>query len=195
VKESVFPFAKFPGVDTILGPEMRSTGEVMGIADTFARAFQKSMLATGQSVEPIERGAKKRRAFISVKDEDKPVACLIARRLRSMGFEIIATAGTAQALGRARIPAESINKVNEGSPHVVDAIRSGTVAIVVNTTIGAREVRDSFSLRRQTLLANIPYFTTIAAALAACDAVEAQRGDSTIRVKPIQEWNAEMAEG
>jgi carbamoyl-phosphate synthase large subunit len=194
VKESVFPFSKFPGVDTMLGPEMRSTGEVMGIADTFARAFQKSMLATGQSVEPIARGALKRKAFISVKDEDKPVACLIARRLRAMGFEIIATRGTAAALARARIPSEVINKVNEGAPHVVDAIRSGTVAIVINTTIGAKEVRDSFSLRRQTLLANIPYFTTIAAALAACDAVEAQRGDSTIRVKALQEWNAEMNE-
>jgi carbamoyl-phosphate synthase large subunit len=179
----------------MLGPEMRSTGEVMGIADTFARAFQKSMLATGQSVEPIARGAHKRKAFISVKDEDKPVACLIARRLRAMGFEIIATRGTAAVLARARIPSEVINKVNEGAPHVVDAIRSGTVAIVINTTIGAKEVRDSFSLRRQTLLANIPYFTTIAAALAACDAVEAQRGDSTIRVKALQEWNAEMIDG
>jgi carbamoyl-phosphate synthase large subunit len=195
VKESVFPFAKFPGVDTILGPEMRSTGEVMGIADTFARAFNKSMLATGHAIETSQRGEARKKAFISVKDEDKPVACLIARRLRAMGFEIIATKGTATALARARIPSEIVNKVNEGSPHVVDAIRSGTVSIVVNTTIGAREVKDSYSLRRQTLLANIPYFTTIAAALAACDAVESQRGESTLRVKSLQEWNAEMADG
>ena len=109
-----------------------------------------------------------------------------------MGFEILATQGTAAALARARIPAEVINKVNEGSPHVVDAIRSGTIAIVINTTIGAKEVRDSFSLRRQTLLTNIPYFTTIAAALAACDAIEAHRGEAGVRVKSLQEWNAEV---
>src|SRR6185295_4514097 len=114
---------KFPGVDTILGPEMRSTGEVMGIADTFARAFYKSMLSAGLDVS-----ADKRRVFISVKDEDKPLACIIARRLRAAGYEIVATRGTASALSRARIPAEGINKVLEGSPHVVDAIRSGTIA-------------------------------------------------------------------
>ncbi len=190
VKESVFPFAKFPGVDTMLGPEMRSTGEVMGIAETFARSFAKSMLASGVEVGPPEANSPRRKAFISVRDEDKPVACLIARRMRAMGFEIVATRGTAAALQRARIPAEVINKVNEGTPHVVDALRSGKVAIVVNTTMGAKEVRDSFSLRRQTLLQNIPYFTTIAAAVAACDAIEAQR-EGTLRVKSLQEWNAE----
>jgi carbamoyl-phosphate synthase large subunit len=184
VKESVFPFTKFPGVDTILGPEMRSTGEVMGIADTFARAFGKSMLASGMDLA----GTKRKKVFISVKDEDKPVAALIARRLRALGFEIIATRGTAQAIQRARIPCDAINKVNEGSPHVVDAIKSGTIAVVINTTIGAKEVRDSFSLRRQTLLENLPYFTTIAAALAACDAIEAS--DSGVRVRSLQEWGA-----
>ncbi len=190
VKQSVFPFTKFPGVDTILGPEMRSTGEVMGIADTFARAFYKSMLAAGLDVRvpaATEGGAKKR-VFISVRDVDKPVACIIARRMRAAGFEILATRGTAAALARARIPSEAINKVLEGSPHVVDAIRSGTIAMVVNTTIGAREVRDSYSLRRQTLLMNIPYFTTIAAALAACDAIESARGDGGVRVRSLQEW-------
>ncbi len=187
VKESVFPFAKFPGVDTILGPEMRSTGEVMGIADTFARAFGKALLASGIPIEAPAPGTT-RRAFISVKDEDKPVAMHIARRLRSLGFEICATRGTAAALARARIPAEAINKVNEGAPHVVDAIRSGSISVVVNTTIGAKEVRDSYSLRRQTLLSNVPYFTTIAAALAACDALEATRGDTHPSVKSLQEW-------
>jgi carbamoyl-phosphate synthase large subunit len=188
VKQSVFPFAKFPGVDTILGPEMRSTGEVMGISDTFARAFHKSLIAAGLDV-----GApgEKRKVFISVKDEDKPVACIIARRLRAAGFEILATRGTAAALHRARIPAEGINKVLEGSPHVIDAIRSGTIAIVVNTTIGAREVKDSYSLRRQTLLMNIPYFTTIAAGLAACDAIESARGETAVRVRSLQEWAAD----
>jgi len=188
VKQSVFPFAKFPGVDTILGPEMRSTGEVMGIADTFARAFYKSMIAAGLDVKLPVASEAKRRVFISVKDEDKPVACIIARRLRAAGYEILATRGTAQALARARIPAEIINKVLEGGPHVVDAIRSGTISMVVNTTIGAREVKDSYSLRRQTLLMNIPYFTTTAAALAACDAIEVARGDGGVRVKSLQEW-------
>ena len=195
VKQSVFPFTKFPGVDTILGPEMRSTGEVMGISDTFARAFHKSMLAAGLDVRlppdgRAEDAGKGRKVFISVRDEDKPVACIIARRLRAAGYEIVATRGTAAALQRARIPATAINKVLEGSPHVVDAIRSGTIAVVVNTTIGAREVKDSYSLRRQTLLMNIPYFTTIAAALAACDALEAALGDREVRVRSLQEWGA-----
>jgi carbamoyl-phosphate synthase large subunit len=185
VKESVFPFTKFPGVDTILGPEMRSTGEVMGISDTFARAFGKAMLASGLDVpSPSDQ---RRRAFVSVKDEDKPAIVHIARRLRALGFEICATRGTAAALARARIPAQVVNKLNEGAPHVVDAVRSGTIAVVVNTTIGAREVRDSYALRRQTLLANIPYFTTIAAALAACDALEVGPRDR-LAVKSLQEW-------
>ena len=186
VKQSVFPFQKFPGVDTMLGPEMRSTGEVMGIADTFARAFGKSMLATGLA---IASGRDGKRAFISVKDADKPAACHIGRRLRAMGYGLIATRGTAAAFQRARLPCEVVNKVNEGGPHVVDAIKSGSIAIVVNTTLGAREVRDSYSLRRQTLLANIPYFTTIAAALAVCDAIEASQGETQVAVRSLQEWN------
>jgi carbamoyl-phosphate synthase large subunit len=188
VKESVFPFAKFPGADTILGPEMRSTGEVMGISDTFARAFGKAMLASGTKLDVPEGGTPRRRAFVSVKDDDKPAAIHIARRLRALGFDVLATAGTAAAIERARIPVAVVKKVNEGSPHVVDAIRSGTVAIVVNTTRGAKEVRDSYSLRRQTLLANIPYFTTIAAALAACDALEAAEGKPDAHVRSLQEW-------
>jgi carbamoyl-phosphate synthase large subunit len=188
VKQSVFPFAKFPGVDTILGPEMRSTGEVMGISDTFARAFYKSMLAAGLDVRLSSDGGSKKLVFISVRDIDKPVACIIARRMRAAGYEIVATKGTAAALHRARIPTATVNKVLEGSPHVVDAIRSGAIAMVVNTTFGAREVKDSYSLRRQTLLMNIPYFTTIAAALAACDALESARGDGGVRVRSLQEW-------
>jgi len=188
VKESVFPFQKFPGVDTILGPEMRSTGEVMGIADTFARAFGKSLAAASS---PIAPPGKRARMFLSVKDEDKPVACIIARRMRAVGYEILATKGTAAALARARIPAETINKVTDGSPHVVDALRSGSIAMVVNTTIGAKEVKDSYSLRRQTLLLNIPYFTTMAAGLAACDALEAAQGNPKVTVRSLQEWAAE----
>jgi carbamoyl-phosphate synthase large subunit len=188
VKESVFPFAKFPGVDTILGPEMRSTGEVMGIAGTFARAFGKAMLASGIELGLPEAPARTRRVFISVKDDDKPAAIHIGRRMRALGFDVVATGGTAAALTRARVPVEVVKKVNEGSPHVLDALHSGTIAIVVNTTLGAKAVNDSYSLRRQTLLANIPYFTTIAAALAACDALEAAQGDPGVRVKSLQEW-------
>jgi carbamoyl-phosphate synthase large subunit len=189
VKESVFPFAKFPGVDTMLGPEMRSTGEVMGIAETFARAFAKAMSASGLEIEPLVREAKaQHRVFLSVRDQDKPAIVHIAKRLWALGFQLVATRGTAAALTRARLPAEVINKVNEGAPHVVEAIRRGDIALVVNTTIGAREVRDSYSLRRATLLQAIPYFTTIAAALAACDALEATRDDQSERVRTLQEW-------
>ncbi len=188
VKESVFPFAKFPGADTILGPEMRSTGEVMGIADTFARAFGKAMLASGIDLSLPVPGGRKSTVFVSVKDEDKPAAIHITRRLAALGFGVLATRGTAEALNRAGVAAGTVNKVNEGTPHVVDAIRSGAISIVVNTTIGAKEVRDSYALRRQTLLANIPYFTTIAAALAACDALEAAQDEAAVSVQSLQEW-------
>ncbi|MCB9583021.1 MAG: carbamoyl-phosphate synthase large subunit [Polyangiaceae bacterium] len=184
VKESVFPFAKFPGVDTILGPEMRSTGEVMGIATSVAVAFGKSMTASGYVLP--ERG----HAFISVQEDDKPAACQLARRLRNLGFSIVATGGTAAAIERARIPVQRINKVLEGSPHVVDAVRAGTIQLVINTTQGAKAIRDSYSIRRSTLLANIPYFTTMSAGLAAVDALEVREllgGESHVR--SLQEWH------
>ncbi|HEY6560841.1 MAG TPA: carbamoyl-phosphate synthase large subunit [Polyangiaceae bacterium] len=186
VKESVFPFAKFPGVDTILGPEMRSTGEVMGIATSFAQAFGKSLAASGFALPHHGR------AFISVQDDDKAAACLVARRLRNLGFSIVATGRTAEAIQRARIPVERINKVAEGSPHVVDAIREGTIQLVINTTQGAKAIRDSYSLRRNALLANIPYFTTMAAGTAAVDALEvgAQVGRGAVSVRSLQEWHA-----
>ena len=185
VKESVFPFAKFPGVDTILGPEMRSTGEVMGIADTFARAFGKSMLACGVALPPP---SPDKSIFVSVKDSDKPLACVLARRLRALGYEVLATTGTADALERARVPCQRVRKVKEGSPHVVDAIREARVAMVINTTVGADAVRDSYSLRRQALLTNVPYFTTMSAGLAVCDAMEAARGGKGVTVRSLQEW-------
>jgi carbamoyl-phosphate synthase large subunit len=185
VKESVFPFSKFPGVDTILGPEMRSTGEVMGIAVNFPGAFDKSLSASGFALP--DRG----RVFISVKDDDKPQACHVARRLRNLGFDIVATGGTAQALADARIESERINKVLEGSPHVVDAIRDGRVQLVVNTTQGTKAIADSYSIRRNALLANIPYFTTLAAALAAVDALEvAYYARGQVQVRSIQEWHS-----
>ena len=188
VKESVFPFTKFPGVDTVLGPEMRSTGEVMGIATTAPVAFSKALVSSG--FELPERG----RAFISVRDDDKPDACRIARRLRNLGFRIVATRGTAEAIRAARVPCETVNKVLEGSPHVVDAINEGSIQLVMNTTLGAQAIRDSYSLRRSALLENIPYFTTISAGLAVAAALEAREMirdvGGTPRVRSVQEWHA-----
>ncbi|MEI9935639.1 MAG: carbamoyl-phosphate synthase large subunit [Pseudomonadota bacterium] len=191
VKESVFPFQKFPGVDTILGPEMRSTGEVMGIAGSFALAFSKSLAAS--SVRLPDHGV----AFISVKDDDKEIACQVARRLRNLGFSIMATGGTANAIARSRIPVERVNKVLEGSPHVVDAIHDARVQLVINTTQGAKAIADSYSIRRNALLSNVPYFTTMAAGAAAVDALEVsalltKRGEL---VKSLQEWHARSAGG
>ena len=185
VKESVFPFNKFPGVDTILGPEMRSTGEVMGIADDFPAAFLKALVAAGTRVPDGGR------IFLSVRDADKPSACDLAHRLVDRGFEIIATRGTARALERNGVKAEVVNKASQGRPHIVDRLRDGDIAMVINTTEGAAAIRDSRSLRRQTLLGGIPYFTTIAAATAAVTAIEAQReSDALTTVKSLQEYNA-----
>jgi carbamoyl-phosphate synthase large subunit len=186
VKESVFPFQKFPGVDTILGPEMRSTGEVMGIAATTAEAFGKALLASGSSLP--SSGC----AFVSVQDDDKLLACLVARRLRNLGFSIVATRGTARVLERARIPVVLINKVGEGTPHVVDALARHAIQLVINTTQGAQAIRDSYAIRRNALTAGVPYFTTMSAAVAVVDALEAQAllGPLPPRVRSLQEWHA-----
>ncbi len=186
VKESVFPFQKFPGVDTILGPEMRSTGEVMGIATSTAEAFGKSLVASGSSLP------RSGRVFISVQDDDKLMACLVARRLRNLGFELVATRGTARAIERTRVPVAQINKMSEGTPHVVDALGRGEIQLVINTTQGTRAIRDSYAIRRNALIANVPYFTTLSAALALVDALEAQAlmGPLPPRVCSLQEWHA-----
>jgi carbamoyl-phosphate synthase large subunit len=190
VKESVFPFNKFPGVDTILGPEMRSTGEVMGIATNTALAFGKALLASGSPIP--DRG----KVFISVRDEDKPEAVHLARRLRNLGFEVVATDGTADAAKRARVPVRVIKKVEQGSPHVVDELENGDIQIVINTTRGARDIRDSYAIRRGALLAGVPYFTTLAAAQAAVDALEAWAlsPGGAPQVRSIQEWHARSSE-
>ncbi len=185
VKESVLPFSKFPGVDTILGPEMRSTGEVMGIATGTALAFGKSLAGAGTHLP------KHGRAFISVTNEDKAAALHVARRLRNLGFTIVATGGTARALRQARIPVEQINKVLEGSPHVVDALKDGTIQLVINTTQAQQAIRDSYSIRRHAVLGSIPYFTTMSAALAVVDALEAYAllGNRAAQVRSVQEWH------
>ncbi len=186
VKEAILPFKKFPGVDTLLGPEMRSTGEVMGIDDTFEAAFLKSQIGAANAVP--EGG----RCFISVRDADKPAALDLARALVQLGFGIVATRGTASFLAAAGVPVERINKVAEGRPHIVDAVINGEIAIVVNTTDGARAVVDSRSIRRTTLHAGLPYFTTLAAASAAVRAMLARRDDRTLRVRSLQEYHQRL---
>ncbi|MEE8422930.1 MAG: carbamoyl-phosphate synthase large subunit [Thermodesulfobacteriota bacterium] len=165
VKEAVFPFIKFPGVDTILGPEMKSTGEVMGIDKTFGEAFAKAQIAAGNKLP------SKGRVFISVRNEDKKAAFSIAKDLSEAGFEIIATRGTAQFLRDRSVACETVNKVFEGRPHIVDRIKSGDIAMVINTPFGLRSRDDSYSIRRTTLVFNVPYFTTVAGAKAATQGI------------------------
>jgi len=181
VKEAVFPFNRFPGVDVILGPEMKSTGEVMGLDADFGRAFAKSQLAAG--VRLLESGS----VFVSVRDHDKDALIPIAQKLVDMGFGLIATRGTARSLEAQGIPARSINKVLEGRPHIVDEMTDGKVQLVMNTTDGAQAIRDSFSIRQTALPRDIPYYTTIAGARAAVQAIAALRG-GTLEVAPLQSY-------
>ncbi len=181
VKEAVFPFARFANVDTILGPEMRSTGEVMGLDSSFERAFAKSQLGAG--VKLPDSG----QVFLSVRDTDKPAALAVARRLIDLGFSILATRGTATRLREAGLAVKVVNKVLEGRPHCVDAIRSGDVQLVINTASGAQSVADSFDIRRSALTNAIPHYTTIAGARAAAHAIAALRG-GTLEVAPLQAY-------
>ncbi len=169
VKEAVFPFARFPGVDTLLGPEMRSTGEVMGLDKSFAVAFAKSQIAGGTAVPTSGT------VFVSVKDSDKEKIVAPARKLLDMGFKLIATGGTARFLKEQGLEVGTINKVLEGRPHIVDAIKNGEVALVFNTTEGAQAVSDSMSLRRAALMMKTPYYTTVAGARAAVLGIDAIR--------------------
>ena len=186
VKEAVFPFARFPGVDPVLGPEMRSTGEVMGIDRNYAVAFAKSQLGGGSKV-PLSGTV-----FVSVKDSDKDKVVAPIRELAEMGFRIIATRGTKRHLDGHGIPSERVNKVLEGRPHIVDAITNGEVDIVFNTTEGAKALADSFSIRRSALLYHIPYYTTLAGALAVTEAIKALRAGS-LTVAPLQSYVGKRA--
>ncbi|HEY6008472.1 MAG TPA: carbamoyl-phosphate synthase large subunit [Geobacteraceae bacterium] len=183
VKESVFPFVKFPGVDTILGPEMKSTGEVIGIDDTFAKAFAKAQLGAGVR---LPTGGK---VFISVRDADKKHVVSIAQKLYNAGFHMVATRGTASYLQEKGVPVQVINKVLEGRPHIVDAIKNGDIALVINTTHGAQAVADSFSIRRTALMHNLAYYTTVAGARAVADGILAIK-QAELDVKPLQEFLA-----
>jgi carbamoyl-phosphate synthase large subunit len=181
VKEAVFPFARFPNVDTILGPEMKSTGEVMGIDTSFERAFAKSQLGAG--IVLPERGC----VFLSIKDADKKGLPLLARRLTEMGFSILATRGTAARIREAGFPVKTVNKVLEGRPHCVDAIRSGEVQLVVNTASTPQSIADSFEIRRSSLTHFVPHYTTIAGARAAVHAIAALK-TGTLEVAPLQSY-------
>jgi len=188
VKEAVFPFRKFPGVDTLLGPEMRSTGEVMGISPSFAAAFWKAQEAAGNPLPMTGR------VFLSVRDEDKAALTEIAGRLKTLGMVLLGTRGTSRYLERRGIACEAINKVAEGSPHIVDRLKNGEVALVVNTTSDRQAILDSFEIRRETLHRNVPYFTTVAAARAACAALGA-RSAGLPEVRSLQEYAAQQAQG
>ena len=152
VKEAVFPFNRFPNVDTILGPEMKSTGEVMGLDTSFERAFAKAQLGAGVKL-PLTGTV-----FLSVRDADKQSLVAMARRLTAMGFAITATSGTAKRIAEAGLPVKLVNKVLEGRPHCVDAIRSGDIQLVINTAGGAQSLADSFDIRRSALTQGIPHY-------------------------------------
>jgi len=182
VKEAVFPFTKLPGVDTILGPEMRSTGEVMGLADSFGMAFAKAQIAADGSL-PLA-GA----IFVTVNDSDKPTVVPIVRRFHELGFRIVATAGTQQHLRARGIPAEQVAKVHEGRPNAIDLIVSGEVQLLINTPLGKFTQADDYAIRRAALMHRVPYTTTMSAASAACDAIIALRS-RTGSVRSLQEWH------
>ena len=181
IKEAVFPFARFPGVDTILGPEMKSTGEVMGLDKDFGHAFAKSQLASGLKI-PISGNV-----FISVRDRDKPNALVLAKSLTELGFNIVATRGTAKALEKNNIPVKIVNKVLEGRPHIVDSMTNEEIDLVINTTEGNQSKADSYSLRRTALTKNIPYYTTIAGANAILLAIRSMISGG-LEVTPLQAY-------
>ncbi len=182
VKEAVFPFNRFPGVDVVLGPEMRSTGEVMGIDRDFASAFLKSQLAAGVVLPTSGK------VFISVKDLDKALVKDVAATLVSLGFEIVSTAGTTAFFEEAGIPATKVNKVMEGRPNIIDLMKNGEIAMVINTTEGAQALKDSYDIRHTALVMKTPYSTTIAGARASAMAIEKIK-TGTLEVHPLQSYS------
>ncbi len=183
VKEAVLPFARFPGVDLLLGPEMKSTGEVMGLDRDFGTAFAKSQLAAGVTL-PMSGTV-----FLSVKDVDKPAAVGLGRDLAELGFALVASRGTAAALAEAGIPVEIVNKVHEGRPHIVDLIKNGAIQLLINTSYGQQAIKDSFSLRREALMTKLPYYTTVAGARSLVEGLRRLR-QGELTVAPLQSYVA-----
>jgi len=184
VKSPVFPWNKFPGVDTVLGPEMKSTGEVMGVADNFGEAFAKAQTAAGQRL-PVQG-----MVFISVTDHDKPQVAEVARKFVDMGFKLVATAGTADVIESASMACERVYKVKEGRPNVVDLIKGERIHLIINTPQGPDPFFDEKAIRRAAVTARIPTITTLSAARAAAEGIAAlQRGE--VRVQALQQLHAE----
>ena len=188
VKSPVFPFQKFPGVDTILGPEMKSTGEVMGVADGFGLAFSKAQLAAYHRI-PTEG-----RVFISVNEHDKSLVASVARDLAALGFKLVATRGTAQTLRAAGVKVEKVYKVNEGRPNVVDLIKSGKLDLIINTPLGRASRFDEKAIRRAAVQGGITCITTLSAAAAAVNGIREQR-EKGIQVTSLQELHQKKAVG
>jgi len=181
VKESVFPFNKFPGADTVLGPEMKSTGEVMGIDADFGRAYFKSQLAAGQKL-PFSGTV-----FVSVKNKDKRDIVFVVKKLEELGFKIIATEGTASALKRYGISADTVRKAAEKSPNIIDLIKSGVVSLIINTPAGKGPRSDDYKIRLNAIIQGTPFTTTISGAQAVVSAIEAVKKGG-MSVKPVQEY-------
>ena len=184
VKEAVFPFIKFPEADPILGPEMKSTGEVMGTGHTFGEAYAKAQAASGVT---LPRSGV---CLLSVRERDKPGAVQLGARLIAYGFTLVATDGTSRALAEAGIACRRVNKVREGRPHIVDMIKNDEIDLIVNTTEGKQAVRESRSIRREAVARRVTYYTTVAAARATCDALD-HLGD--IEVNKLQDLHKELA--
>jgi len=185
VKEAVFPFNKFPGTDPVLGPEMRSTGEVMGIADSFGTAFAKSQIAASNGL-PLSGTV-----LVTVNDPDKPTVTPIARRFHEMGFKIVATAGTAKYLRGRGVPAQTVLKVHEGRPNCYDLLVNGDVQLLINTPLGKHSQMDDYRLRQAAIVHHVSYTTTMSAASAASDAILALRSRAA-GVRSLQEWQSQI---
>jgi len=184
VKESVFPWTRFPGVDAVLGPEMKSTGEVMGIDRTFAAAFGKSQLGAGTRL-PVAG-----RAFLSVKPSDKPYLEEVARGLHDLGFHLVATRGTAQEIRKFEIPVEIIKKVSEGRPNIIDYMIDDRVHLIVNTPSGKKPKQDEVNIRTNAVTRNVPLVTTMAGAKACIEAIRKQKGAGGIQVEALQAYHS-----
>ena len=186
VKEAVFPFAKFPGVDPILGPEMKSTGEVMGVGKTFGEAFYKAVLGSNDRLPGKPKDGEIKRVFISVRDSDKPNIAPVAKKLIALGFKLVATGGTYRVLAEQGIECERVNKVTEGRPHIVDRLKNDEIHLIINTTEGKQAQQDSFSIRRSALQGKVYYTTTLSGADAVCEAVNIKLPMDVYRLQDLQ---------